>query len=216
MAMAREAPRAAAVALAALALFTATPARAEDHSHHMHGQQQAPDLAAGKVRVHLGESVLTDQDGRRVRLEADAMAGRLVVIDFVYTTCTTTCPLQSALFANLQHRLGDRIGRDVALVTVTVDPVRDTPPRLKELANRFGARPGWTFLTGSPPAVEEVLRAFDVYTPSFASHPPAVLVGDARSGEWLRYVGFPRAEQVLKSLEQLQAARGTAAVLSER
>ena len=216
MVMAREGPRAPALALAALALSLATPGRAEDHSHHMHGQQQAADVTGGKVHVHLGEAVLTDQDGRRVRLKADAMADRLVVIDFVYTTCTTTCPLQSALFATLQHRLGDRVGRDVALVTVTVDPVRDTPPRLKELADRFGARSGWTFLTGSPPAVEEVLRAFDVYTPSFANHPPAVLVGDARSGEWLRYVGFPRAEQVLKAVEALQAARGMPAVLGER
>ncbi|HET7402452.1 MAG TPA: SCO family protein, partial [Usitatibacter sp.] len=167
MAMARKVRCAAAVALAALATLVATPAHAEDHSHHMHGQQQLVQETAGKVHVPLGEATLTDQDGRRVRLKAEAMADRLVVIDFVYTTCTTTCPVQSALFATLQRRLGERVGRDVALVTVTVDPVRDTPPRLKELADRFGAGSGWTFLTGSPPAVEAVLRAFDVYTPSF-------------------------------------------------
>ena len=215
MGMAHEARSAAAVALAALAMLVAAPCGAEDHSHHMHAQQPA-DVTAGKVHIHLGESVLTDQDGRRVRLKADAMADRLVVIDFVYTTCTTTCPVQSALFATLQRRLGERVGRDVALITVTVDPVRDTPPRLKELAGRFGAQAGWTFLTGSPPAVEEVLRAFDVYTPNFANHPPAVLVGDARSGEWLRYVGFPRADEVLKAVEELHAARGQPAVVSER
>lgn len=193
-------------AIAAMALATIAPVAsgADEHSHHArHGQQ---DHGAGKLRIKLPDTVLTDHNGKAVRFRADAMADRLVVINFVYTTCTTVCPVQSALFADLQQRLGERAGKDVALISVSVDPLRDTPPRLKEFAARYKAGPGWRFLTGSRQAVDEVLKAFDVYTPNFADHPAAVLVGDPRSGEWVRYFGFPGTNQILGRITELQAA----------
>lgn len=193
-------------AIAAMALATIAPVAsgADEHSHHArHGQQ---DHGAGKLRIKLPDTVLTDHNGKAVRFKADAMADRLVVINFVYTTCTTVCPVQSALFADLQQRLGERAGKDVALISVSVDPLRDTPPRLKEFAARYKAGPGWRFLTGSRQAVDEVLKAFDVYTPNFADHPAAVLVGDPRSGEWVRYFGFPGTNQILGRITELHAA----------
>jgi len=197
-------------AIAALSLATAMPAAsaAEDHSQHMqHGQG---DKAPGKLHIKLPDTLLTDQNGKAVRFKADMMADRLVVINFIYTTCTTVCPVQSALIADLQRRLGERSGKDVALISVSVDPLRDTPLRLKEFAARYKAGPGWSFLTGSRPAVDEVLKAFDVYTPNFADHPAAVLVGDPRSGEWVRFLGFPSSDQLLGKLQELQAGRQSA------
>lgn len=196
-------------AVAALALATLAPVAsgADDHSHHArHGQHGQHEQGAGKLRIKLPDTVLTDHNGKAVRLKAEAMADRLVVINFVYTTCSTVCPVQSALFADLQQRLGARSGKDVALISVSVDPLRDTPPRLKEFARRYKAGPGWSFLTGSRQAVDEVLKAFDVYTPNFADHPAAVLVGDPRSGEWARYFGFPGTDQILGRIEELHAA----------
>lgn len=193
-------------AIAAMALATIAPVAsgADDHSHHMkHGQHEQ---GAGKLHIKLPDTVLTDHNGKTVRLKADAVADRLVVINFVYTTCTTVCPVQSALFADLQQRLGERSGKDVSLISVSVDPLRDTPPRLKEFARRYKAGPGWSFLTGSRQAVDEVLKAFDVYTPNFADHPAAVLVGDPRSGEWVRYFGFPGTDQILGRITELHAA----------
>lgn len=193
-------------AIAAMALATIAPVAsgADEHSHHARHGQQAH--GAGKLRIKLPDTVLTDHNGKAVRFKADAMADRLVVINFVYTTCTTVCPVQSALFADLQQRLGERSGREVFLISVSVDPLRDTPPRLKEFAARYKAGPGWRFLTGSRQAVDEVLKAFDVYTPNFADHPAAVLVGDPRSGEWVRYFGFPGTNQILGRITELHAA----------
>lgn len=193
-------------AIAAMALATMAPVAsgADEHSHHARHGQQAH--GAGKLRIKLPDTVLTDHNGKAVRFKADAMADRLVVINFVYTTCTTVCPVQSALFADLQQRLGERSGREVFLISVSVDPLRDTPPRLKEFAARYKAGPGWRFLTGSRQAVDEVLKAFDVYTPNFADHPAAVLVGDPRSGEWVRYFGFPGTNQILGRITELHAA----------
>lgn len=202
------------IALTALALATAmTAPRAEDHSHHHH----APAAAApGTVRITLPDAALTDQDGRTARFKSQHMADRLVVINFIYTSCTTVCPVQSALLADLQRRLGDRAGHEVALLSVTVDPLRDTPPRLKQFAAQYQAGGGWRFLGGDKQSVDEVLTAFGVYTPNFADHPAVVLVGDPRTGEWTRFFGFPTSEQIMGRVGQLQAARAGAPVATNR
>ena len=198
--------RSALTVIAALALATASAGlRAHDASHH---KQHAPAAKApSTLRVKLPDAVLTDQHGRTARFKSDFVGDRLVLVNFVYTTCTTVCPVQSALFADLQQRLGDRVGREVALISVTVDPLRDTPLRLKEFSAQYQAGPGWSFLGGSKQAVDEVLNAFGAYTPNFADHPAVVLVGDPRSGEWTRFFGFPGSDQIMARLKQLQAAR---------
>ena len=202
------------IALTALALATAmTAPRAEDHSHHHH----APAAAApGTVRITLPDAALTDQDGRTARFRSERVADRLVVINFIYTTCTTVCPVQSALLADLQRRLGDRAGSEVALLSVTVDPLRDTPLRLKQFSAQYQAGPGWRFLGGDKQSVDEVLTAFGVYTPNFADHPAVVLVGDARTGEWTRFFGFPTSDQIMARVGHLQAARAGAPVATTR
>jgi protein SCO1 len=192
--------------IAALALAMATTgARAHDGSHH--GQHETAAKAPSTVRIKLPDTLLTDQHGKTARFKSDTVADRLVLVTFIYTTCTTVCPVQSALFADLQERLGERVGREVSLVSITVDPLRDTPLRLKEFSAQFKAGPGWSFLSGSKQAVDEVLTALGVYTPNFADHPAVVLVGDPRSGEWTRFYGFPGSDQVMARVKQLQAAR---------
>ena len=209
--MRRASTQGALTVIAALALATAmTGVRAHDHSHHQ--QQEAAATAPSTVRIKLPDTVLTDQNGKTARFKSETVADRLVVINFIYTTCTTVCPVQSALLADLQQRLGDGVGREVSLISVTVDPVRDTPLRLKTYSAQYQAGPGWSFLGGSKQAVDEVLTAFGVYTPNFADHPAVVLVGDPRSGEWTRFFGFPGSDQIMARVKQLQAARQGAPV----
>jgi protein SCO1/2 len=187
--------------------FGLPPAAAhDDHAK----RDQTKRAAAQSVRVSVPDTPLVDQDGRRTRFGNDALGDRIVIMDFVFTTCTTVCPVVSAVLADAQRKLGERVGSDVALVSVTVDPVRDTAARLKEYGTRIGAGPGWTWLTGAQPQVNEVLKAFGAYTPNFNDHPPLVFVGDARSGQWMRFYGFPSADQLLKAVDELTAARKAA------
>jgi protein SCO1/2 len=193
-------------AITGLLLAVAMPAAcAQDHAHHARPGQG--DEAPGTVHIRLPDTMLTDQHGKTVKFKSDAVADRLLLINFIYTTCTTVCPVQSALFAELQQRLGERVGTEVSMISVTVDPLRDTPLRLKQFAEQYKVGPGWRFFTGSRQAVDEVLTAFGVYTPNFADHPAVVLVGDPRSGEWGRFFGFPGSDQIMSKLNQLQAAR---------
>lgn len=165
----------------------------------------APGAAAAGVT--LADEPLLDQDGRAVRLADDVVGDRIVVVDFIFTTCTTVCPILSAKLARLQARLGDRLEREVRLVSVTIDPARDTPVRLKAFAARFGARPGWTWLTGEVAAVERVLKGLGGYSARPSNHAPLVLVGDGRTGRWSRFNGYPDPAVLEAHIDELTAAR---------
>lgn len=208
-----------AVATLAAGLWLAPACAQHDHhgagGHAAHQHHEMPASAAAGVkpqqaRILLTDTPLLDQLGRRTRLRSDAIGDRIVVVDFVYTTCTTVCPVLSAVMAQVQDKLAARPQRDVALLTLTVDPVRDTPARLKSFATGLGAGPTWTWLTGPKPQVDEALKAFGAYTANFAEHPPLVLVGDARNGKWLRFYGYPTPDQLLGAVNDLSAARARA------
>jgi protein SCO1/2 len=180
--------------------------KADPHAHHKAMLQQ-PSAPAKPADVELKDLLLIDQDGREVNFVSDVIGDRIVVMDFVYTSCTTICPVLSALFGQLQERLGERLGEEVALISVSVDPVRDTPQRLKAYADRHQAKPGWIWLTGPKRRMDVVLDGLGAYTPNFEDHPSMVLVGDGRTGEWSRLFGFPSPERLMEQVDALQAAR---------
>ena len=96
-------------------------------------------------------------------------------------------------------------------MSVSVDPIRDTPRRLKAYAAKHKAQPGWIWLTGNKNTMNEVLDGLGAYTPNFENHPAMVLVGDGRSGEWSRFFGFPSPNRLMDQVNTLQAARTVAA-----
>jgi protein SCO1/2 len=183
---------------------------ADPHAHHkaMMNKQVG---AAKSADVDLRDRTLVDQDGREVKFVSDVIADHIVVMDFVYTNCTTVCPVLSAVLKQVQQRLGDLLGDEVALVSVSVDPIRDTPQRLKAYAAKHKARPGWTWLTGPKTAMDDVLIGVGAYSVNFEDHPSMVLVGDGRSGRWSRFFGFPSPDRIMEQVNALQAARQGAA-----
>jgi protein SCO1/2 len=133
---------------------------------------------------------LTTQDGVRVRFYEDLIKDKIVAINLIYTTCKYACPLETARLAQVQEILGDRMGRDVFFYSITIDPEHDTPPVLKEYAQKFHAGPGWLFLTGSAADIELISRKMGLYTePNPANkdgHTPSLVVGNAATGQWMR------------------------------
>lgn len=182
----------------------------DPHAHHRAMLEQKTPSTAQSIEIKLDDAALVTQDGERVQLNSDVIADKIVVMDFVYTTCTTVCPVLSAIFGQIQDQLGDRLDKEVILVSVSVDPTRDTPQRLKAYAARHQAREGWLWLTGQKPTVDAVLEQLGVYTPNFEDHPSIVLVGDGRSGQWTRFFGFPSPDQIMAKVDQLVAARAAA------
>ena len=177
------------------------------HDAHHHAAPAAAPPAPSAAKVVLRDAPLLDASGKRVRLPQDVIGNRIAVVNFVYTTCTTVCPVSSATFQQLQAKLGPRLGKEVVLVSITVDPLRDTPQRMKEYAGRYQAREGWVWLTGAKPDVDGVLKGFGAYTPNFEDHPAMVLVGDARGGSWTRFFGFPSVEELMARIDTMHVAR---------
>jgi protein SCO1/2 len=192
-----------------IGVFISSGVLAHDPAHQHHAAA-APAASAAKVVLH--GAPLVDTSGRRVRLAQDVIGERIAVVNFVYTTCTTVCPVTSATFQQLQGKLAAALGKEVVLVSISVDPVRDTPQRLREYSRRYEAGEGWVWLTGSKPDVDAVLKGFGAYTPDFEDHPTMVLVGDARGGTWTRLFGFPAVDQLLARIEAMREVRAGAEV----
>ena len=182
---------------------------ADAHAHHkqMLQKEAQRESNADSVDLSIPDVSLLTQHSDKVNLRNDIVGNKIVVIDFVYTTCTTICPVLSAILGQVQGQLTDRLGKDVILVSLTVDPLRDTPERLKAYSEKHRAGDGWYWLTGNKQTVDDVLQQLGVYTPNFEDHPSMVLVGDAMSGEWSRFIGFPGAGQIVDKINEFSAAR---------
>jgi protein SCO1/2 len=169
-----------------------------------HGE--SPAATAG-AKMNIPDVELLDQDGRRVRFYTDLVKGRTVAVNFIFTTCTTVCPPLGATFARVQKELGARAGRDVHLISVSVDPVTDTPERLKAWGAKFKAGAGWTFVTGDKRQVDELLRALAASSARPEDHTPMTLIGNDAAGQWTRAYGLARATQLVKIINDAAAGR---------
>ena len=178
----------------------------DPHAEHKAAMNKSAEPAK-TTKVDLLDHVLVDQHGKQVKFVSDVIADRIVVMDFVYTTCTTVCPVLSAVFGQLQNKLGDRLGDEVVLVSVSVDPVKDTPQRLNAYSKIHKARPGWIWLTGNKRTMDEVLDGLGAYSPNFADHAAMVLIGDGQNGQWSRFYGFPNPDRIVEQVDALRAAR---------
>jgi len=176
-------------------------------SHDAHEHPGTPAAAPSAAKVVLRDAPLLDASGKRVRLAQEVIGARIAVVNFIYTSCTTVCPVSSATFQQLQQKLGPRLGKDVVLVSITVDPLRDTPQRLREYAGRYEAREGWVWLTGAKPDVDGVLKGLGAFSARFEDHPATVLIGDASGGPWTRIYGFPSVDELLTRIETAHLAR---------
>ena len=137
----------------------------------------------------------------------DLVGDHLVVMGFIYTSCTTVCPVVSSIMAKVQKQLGGRVGEEVQLVSISVDPQRDDPKRLQTYAKTFQAGPGWSWLTGTPYAVNETLKGLGSFSANLGEHPPLILVGDGRTGKWTRFYGFTDPALLVSEIDRLSAKR---------
>jgi len=194
--------------LAATISPTASAAQDNDavdpHAHHHHNM--SPETTRSTVNYTVPDVKLVRDDGKTVMLGEELNDGRPVVLTFIYTSCTTVCPMTSHTLAQLETKLGSAKS-SVHLMSITIDPEQDTPQRLHEYAKSYSAGPEWQHYTGSLAASQTAQRAFDVYRGNKMNHAPAMLVRTAPGAPWVRIDGFATADQLLAELSNVRVAR---------
>jgi protein SCO1/2 len=167
-----------ALVLSAITFMTANRASAADRNVSPWGANYFPNVT------------LVAQDGKTVRFYDDLLKGKMVVINFIYTKCQDSCPLETAKLAQVQRLLGDRVGRDVFFYSISIDPERDTPEELQEYAAKFHVKPGWLFLTGDKADVELVRKKLgQAARPGengLTGHSTMLTLGNEATGQWLQ------------------------------
>jgi protein SCO1/2 len=170
--------------------------------------------AAGPRAGYFPNFTLRTHDGKSVRFYDDLIAGKFVVINFIYTGCGEICPGMTANLAEVQRLLGERVGRDIFMYSITLSPEIDTPDILGEYAETFGVQPGWLFLTGGRDDVALLRRKLGFVDPdSVVDADPTQHIGIVKFGiETLdRWAGCPalaNPEQIVRSILWMEGARG--------
>jgi protein SCO1/2 len=157
-----------------------------------------------KRTVHdysMPDVTLFNQDGKKVQFNSVVKQGKVVILDFIFGTCTTICPVLSASFVNFQNKLGPDAGK-VQLISVSIDPEHDTPKVLKEYLKKFRAKPGWDFLTGKKGDIESVMNAFNAYTADKMAHYPLTFIYSPVQNRWFRIDGLVATSELMDEYQK--------------
>ena len=143
------------------------------------------------------------QDGKTLNFYDDVIKGKIVLINFIYTNCPDLCPLATARLGQVQEKLGDIVGHDLFLVSLTVDPERDTPERLKEFSASFSAGAGWLFLTGAPADIRSINAKLGNKSTTLSEHRNEIVLGNDATGEWQRNTVFGDLDRLIMDIHAM-------------
>lgn len=174
-----------------------------DHQLHHHGAASS-GYSRSVASYQTPDVNLIDAEGNTVSLTNSLDDDEPVMLNFIFTTCTTVCPVMSATFAQVQNLLGAE-GRAVHLVSISIDPEHDSPAQLNAYAKRFAAGPQWSMLTGSLEDSIAVQRAFNVYRGDKMNHEPVTFLRNGADQPWVRIDGFASADELLREFRQIAA-----------
>jgi protein SCO1 len=191
-------------ALAVLGAALAVPnaARAHDGKEHAARWQGGNDYQRSVRTYAVPDVELTDADARPVRLR-ELLAGRdPVMMNFIFTTCATACPVMVKVFSDVPSRMGVA-AKNLRMISISIDPDHDTPAQLKSFAQNFGAGVQWTFLTGRMQDVKAVQLAFDSYRGDKMNHEPLTLMRQAAAKSWVRIDGFANPDELVREYQKV-------------
>src|SRR5215470_17601861 len=176
-----------------LAVSSPLSSIAQEHRHGAPstGALMPAEVETGALRDAKARSYFTDlpviaQDGKERRFFSDVLKDKVVLIYMFFSNCENTCPVINQKLANVQDLLGDHLGTDITLISITTDPARDTPPVVKEYSGYFDPRPGWLFLTGERQNIETIVRRLGHTSPDPTDHIAFLMVGNVAKAKWTK------------------------------
>jgi protein SCO1/2 len=160
----------------------------------------APESAAQK---YFTDVVLVNQNGEKMRFYSDLIQGKVVIINSFFATCQGSCLPISRNLEKVQQAFGDRVGKDVRIISISVDPTVDTPQALKAYAKKLNAGPGWYFLTGDKQNVEFALKKLGQFVSDKQDHLNIIIIGNERTGLWKKAFGLAQSDELVKVVESV-------------
>jgi protein SCO1/2 len=165
----------------------------------LHAQEPEPSAA----QKYFTDTVLLNQDGQKMRFYSDLLKGKTVIIDSFFATCQGSCLPMNRNLEKVQEALGDRLGKDAYIISISVDPTVDTPPLLKAYSKKLNARPGWYFLTGDKANVDFVLKKLGQFVDDKQDHLNIFIIGNERTGLWKKAFGLAKSEELVKVVDSV-------------
>jgi protein SCO1 len=171
-------------------------------------------VAPATIRTRAAENfpnvVLQTQDGTRVRFYDDLIKGKVVLVNFMFTSCTSQCPLTTANLVKVEEALGARLGRDIVMISVTVDPATDTPDVLKKYSRAYGTKPGWYFVTGSRKDIDQIRRRLGAVNDAVdkSQHTGILVYGNEATGQWAATPAMAQPKAIVRSVMRLANQSG--------
>ena len=174
------------------------------HAQNPQAQKGASE-AAGDSAAHkyFTDVQLVNQNGEKMRFYTDLLQGKVVIINTFFATCQGACLPLNRNLQKVQQALGDHVGKDVQIVSISVDPLVDTPASLKEYAKKLNAKPGWYFLTGDKENVDFALRKIGQFVDNKQDHLNIFIIGNERTGLWKKAFGLANSDELVKVVESV-------------
>lgn len=179
------------------------PAASAPALEHSQQEPSKPPHTVSPSEKYFSDVELINQDGQKLRFYSDVLKDKVVIVNTFFTTCTSVCPPMNRNMEKIQEALGERLGKQAFLVSISVDPETDTPLRLKEYAGRFHARPGWIFLTGKKENVDWALYKIGQYVEKKDDHSTIIIIGNEAKGLWKKAFGLAKADELMKIVDDV-------------
>ena len=150
---------------------------------------------------YFTDVALLDQNGKSQKLYTDLMKDKVVIINPFFTECTGVCPIMNENLKRIQEHLGNKLGTEVNIISLTVDYETDTPEALKEYANEYGAQDGWYFITGEKENIEFALQKLGKNVESREAHDSVFLVGNLETKLWKKVNGLASIDEIITIID---------------
>jgi protein SCO1 len=167
------------------------------------GKQTPETNAEPAARKYFTDVVLVNQNGEKMRFYSDLLQNKVVIINSFFATCTGSCLPLNRNLEKVQKALGARMGKDVHIISISVDPTVDTPASLKAYAKKLNAGPGWYFLTGDKESVDFALKKIGHFVDDKQAHLNIFIIGNEHTGLWKKAFGLAQSDELLKVVESV-------------
>ncbi len=173
-----------------------------DHAAHQAMLERPQSYTRSMANYQIPDATLIDQDGSRLPLPQLLKSSEPYALNFIFTSCTTICPVMSATFFQVQQELGAG-SHELQMISISIDPEYDTPSTLKKYAQKYGAGTNWRFLTGDAATIAEVQQSLAGYVSDKMNHRPFTLIKVPNEEKWLRVDGLATGAELVAEYRRM-------------